>query len=445
MGIVATLWQRIQRGALARVGKNALALLAAQTGARLLNLVLIAQLTRAAGAAGLGRYLLAMTIEGVAVAIADLGMNIWTTREFSREHTAADAEALWGTVLSLKMLAAASGILVLNVVVAPLFFPGQRRLLIAVVSPALLCDAFNGLAAARIKAQQRMELSSGITLSANVVTVLLGVILLRAGYDERGLLIAYWGIGALASAAYLSILSRWRVRPHWVNLPRRWRQVLREAAPFAVTGMVAMLYKRIDLLMLSYWQGDLAAGLYGAAYRLWEALGILPAAFLDALFPELSRLGDGRVGWAQLRSLYQRGRLITWLVTVLLALPALVGAPYLMSALYGQTPESPGATAVFRVLLLALPFTYLYLLNGHALYAVGQQRRVTAIMVVVVAANALANGVAVPRWGYWGAVAVACLSELLLFVLLQVAVRRFVLRPGQHIVSEIHPEGTVIE
>ena len=82
-----------------------------------------------------------------------------------------------------------------------------------------------------------------------------------AGYDEQGLLIAYWGIGALASAVYLSILSGWQVRPRWVNLPHGWRQVLREAVPFAVTGIVAMLYKRIDLLMLAYWQGDLAAGL----------------------------------------------------------------------------------------------------------------------------------------------------------------------------------------
>jgi O-antigen/teichoic acid export membrane protein len=403
----------------------------------LLNLLLVAQLTRAAGVAGLGRYLLAMTVEGVAVAVSDLGLNIFATREFSRDRSPADAQALWGTVLGLKLLAAALGILILNGVVAPLFFPGERQLLIAMVSPALLCDAFNGLAAARIKAQQRMELSSAVNLAAAVVTVLLGVLLLRRGYGEQGPLIAYWAIGGLASVAYLAILRRWRVRPRWAALPHRWRQVLREATPFAVTGIVAMLYRRIDLLMLSYWHGDLAAGLYGGAYRLWEALGILPAAFLDALFPELSRLGSGTEGWARLKALYQRGRLATWLLTALLALPAVLGAPYLIPVLYGRTAGSPVTAAVFRFLSLALPFTYLYLLNGHALYAVGQQRQVTLAMVAAVAVNALANAIAVPRWSYWGAVAVACLSEFLLFLLLQTLVRRFVLR------SEEDPGGRI--
>jgi O-antigen/teichoic acid export membrane protein len=435
VSLVVDLWHRFQRGTPTRVGKNALALLAAQTGARLLSLLLIAQLTRAAGAASLGRYLLAMTVEGVTVAISDLGLNIFTTREFVRDRSAADAQTLWGAVLGLKLLAAALGILLLNGVVAPLFFPGERRLLIALISPALLCDALNGLAVARIKAQQRMELSSAIQLAANVVTVLLGLLLLRTGYDERGLLIAYWGIGTLASLAHLSILRGWQVRPRWAGLPRRWREVLREATPFAITGMVAMLYRRVDLLMLSYWQGDLAAGLYGAAYRLWEALGILPTALLDALFPELSRLGAGRVGWARLRSLYRRARLATGLITALLTLFAMLAAPYLIPVLYGHAAGSAVTVRVFRLLLLALPFTYLYLLNGHALYAVEQQRRVALVMVIAVAANALGNAVAVPRWSYWGAVAVACLSELLLFGLLQAAVRRSILRLAGHVAS----------
>ena len=38
-------------------------------------------------------------------------------------------------------------------------------------------------------------------------------------------------------------------------------------------------------LLLGLWQGEAAAGWYGAAYRLWEAVGLLPASLLDACFP----------------------------------------------------------------------------------------------------------------------------------------------------------------
>ena len=58
--------QRISGRPLGRVSANALALLIAQVGARILNLVLIAQLTRGSGVEDLGRYLLGMTLEAIA-------------------------------------------------------------------------------------------------------------------------------------------------------------------------------------------------------------------------------------------------------------------------------------------------------------------------------------------------------------------------------------------
>jgi O-antigen/teichoic acid export membrane protein len=184
----------------------------------------------------------------------------------------------------------------------------------------------------------------------------------------------------------------------------------------------------MDLLMLAHWQGDLAAGLYGAAYRVWEALGMIPASLLDALFPELSRVGADAANHAHLRALYRRGRRLVWLLIGLVAVPSLALAPRLMTLLYGQSADTSLASTLFRALLLAFPFTYLYLLNGHLLYAVGQQRRVTRAMIAATAANGLLNALAIPRWSYRGAAGVAILSQILLYALLQRIARRTVLR-----------------
>ena len=414
----------LHKHTLARVSKNAAALFVAQTGTRVLNLVLIARLTRTLGVEALGRYLLAMTVQAITLAVADLGLNTLATREFSRTP-ARDEAALWGTILGLKLAAAWCGIVVLNALVGP-FFGGERRVIISLVSLSLVPDAFNATAVALIKGRQRMEISSAINLGTRILYVLVGAILVWREYGIRELVVSYAAVSLLGSLAYGTVLVAWRTYPRWTAIPHMWRSLLRESVPFAVTGMVAMLYTRLDLLIISYWHGDAAAGLYGAAYRLWEALGMVPSSFLDALFPELSR-SRGRVREAGFRDLYRRGRQILLLIAPLLVVLGEIVAPAMVTFLYGRTSQVP--ILVFRVLLLAFPFTCLYLLNGHALYAAGQQRRVMMAMVAVTTINALGNFALVSRWSYWGAVGVMLASELLLYAVLQVAVRQSILRP----------------
>jgi O-antigen/teichoic acid export membrane protein len=420
-------WRWIRSRTPARVSANALALLASQGGARLLNLALIASLTRALGVASLGRYLLAVTVQGVTLAVSDLGLNTLATREFSRERPTREGEALLGTVLALKLVGSLLGALLLNGLVAPLFFGGDRRVLIAFASVALLPEAFSGLAGSLVKAHRRMEVSSAITLGSRALTALSGILLVRKGYDERALLIAGGAASVLGAIAFLCVLRAWDIRPRWGEIRGTWRGILSEAIPFAITGGTAMLYTRLDLLMLSTWRGDLAAGVYGAAYRLWEALGMIPSSLLDALFPELSRLGGEDRARGSLHALYLRGRTVMVVLIVVLTVPCLLAAPLLLPLLYGRTSDSSISTSLFRLLLLAFPFTHLYLLNGHALYAIGHQMRVTWAMVALTAINGLLNALVIPTWSYWGAAGVALLSEILLFALLQRDVRRLIL------------------
>jgi len=417
------------------VGKNTLVLLVAQVGARALNLVLVALVTRSLGAAGLGRYLTAMTVQAIALAVSDLGLNTFTTREFSRrEQEGTTGGGLWRRVLALKLAGALGAVAVLNVLVAPLL--AGRRALVAIVSLSLLPDAFNALATAWIKARQRMEVSAAIALGIRLVYLLAGIVFLRRGYDERVLLGAYAGTSLLGTLAFGLVVSRWsgkgpRERARGLRPYARWRNLLGESMPFAITSAVAMVYTRADLLVLSFFHGDVVAGRYGMAYRLWETMGMIPASFLDALFPVLSNLGDRSVARERLRVLYRRGRRIVSLGAISMSLVALATVTPLIALFFGRTPDAGLAAGVLRLLLLAFPFTYLYLLNGHTLYAIGQQRRVTAAMVGVVVAKLLLDVLFVPRWSIWGAAGVALASEALLFAWLQFLVWRSVLRsPG---------------
>ena len=154
---------------------------------------------------------------------------------------------------------------------------------------------------------------------------------------------------------------------------------------------------------------------------------MIPSSFLDALFPELSRSVSEREGRMRLQRLYRHGRKALWLAVPVLVVPFQIAASFLIPLLYGSAFDTAIPVVVFRVLMIAFPFTYLYLLNGHLLYAIGQQRWVTGVMVLVTAVKALCNALLVPGWSYWGAVTVALSSEILLFALLRFVVQRYAL------------------
>ncbi|MBN1402394.1 MAG: oligosaccharide flippase family protein [Anaerolineae bacterium] len=394
-----------------------------QAGNRLLGLWLAAAFSHALGVEALGQYLLAMSIQAVAGAAADLGLNTLTVRDLARDAPGDWADEFLGSVLVLKVVAALLAMLCINLAVAPLFGAGSQTL-IRLASLMVLSEAITGSAAALMRARQRMGISSSLALGARLTATILAVVLLRTGSGAERALAGVVMAHALGTVAHLVVLAHWRVCLRWGGFGRA-RQLLRDSLPFALTGVVAMLYRRADLMVLSSERGDATAGVYGAAYRLWETFGLIPASLLDAWFPELSRrVGDPGMP-ARLSQLQARTRRILLVLVLVLVGIGLAAANPLVSLLYGDDlAEGWHAVALLRLLLLVLPLTHLYLLDGHLLYALGQQRQVTGAMLGVTAGNIAANLLLIPHWGYWGAASVALLSEIALFAALRLLVAR---------------------
>jgi O-antigen/teichoic acid export membrane protein len=145
---------------------------------------------------------------------------------------------------------------------------------------------------------------------------------------------------------------------------------------------------------------------------------------MDAMFPEMSRLSASGEGMERLRALFRTGGRAMLAGGFLLAIGGALGAGLLVPIVYGTGEDRAPTVLAFRLLVWAIPAMFLVLLSGHALYAVGQQRRVTVAMLVVGVANLAANLIAIPRWGHLGAAGVALASEWLLWAILYGQARR---------------------
>jgi O-antigen/teichoic acid export membrane protein len=186
--------------------------------------------------------------------------------------------------------------------------------------------------------------------------------------------------------------------------------ILRESAPLAVNGGLALLSLRVEFLVLSFLRAGRETGIFLAALRIVEFLYLVPSAIAAGAMPALTRealRGDGPV------------RRRTTALVAFLAVPAAVGlfllAPGLLRLLFGE--EYAEAAVPLRLLAPALVPCFLNGLLTSALIAAGRAHwlpRLTAARVLVAAGLAL---VLVPFLGARGAALGFLASELLLLLL----------------------------
>ncbi len=407
-----------------RVGKNALARFSAQAWAKLFSLAMVALIARYEDAAGLGRYVLILTVVGIVGALSDLGLNTFLTREAARDVGRERQRELLGIVLPLKVGLSVVGYAGLVLVAALAPFPEATRRLIPLGGLALLPDAVTGAIGAIINGRQRMDVTGLLSMAVRFFAVAGAFWALVAGFGVVGVLVWTVGVGLFGTVLHGAVLWRWKLSPHFRWGPAAWRACLNESYPFALTSIIAMAYTRLDLVLLSLWKGEVVAGWYGAAYKLRETVGLLPASLLDAMFPEMSRLSEGREGLQHLCSLFNTSGRAMLAGGIMLAAGGTLGAGELISLVYGRGEHYTPAVPAFRLLVWAIPAMFLYLLGGHTLYALGKQRRVTGAMAIAGLANVALNVAVIPRWGGLGAGGVALLSEWLLLMLLYPQARR---------------------
>jgi O-antigen/teichoic acid export membrane protein len=303
------------------------------------------------------------------------------------------------------------------------FFAAEIRKLLPIGALALLPQAMTGVLASFINGRKRMDVSSAFDMAMRLLTVAGAWPALRAGHGVTGVLASTAGSGLLGVVFHTLALQRWGLLPRVRLVPATWWAHLSAAYPFALTGIIAMAYARLDLVLLSAWQGDVAAGQYGAAYKLWEALGLLPSSLLDAMFPEMARLAGEHEGRSRLRAILRRSGPLLAAVGMLLSAAGVTLAGRLIPLVFGRAETQAPSIAALRILVWAIPAMFLYLLSGHILYALGHQRRVTWAMLVVAVVNVGLNVVVIPRWSVLGVGGVALSTAWLLCGILLAQVR----------------------
>lgn len=194
-------------------------------------------------------------------------------------------------------------------------------------------------------------------------------------------------------------------RPHGLELMRhaqkeyKIRSLLREGVPFVALGLFGTLYQRVDVLLMPMFVSSSEIGQYATAYRMLEALLILPAVIATAAFPVMIKtLHSDFSSYREVAGKSMRfGLVIAGLVVGVL----FVVAEPIIVFVFGE--EFQASANLFQVLLWGLFFQSVNNTLGRSMIAANLEKFFIPLSGIALTSNVLLNLYLLPRMGAMGA------------------------------------------
>lgn len=388
-------------------------LLAAQAGRLALQAGAVLLVARGLGAEGLGAVAVLIGVANIVRPLAGFGTHVLVVQEVARDR------GRMGESLAAAIPAHLAGGILLTVAgalwIAPQLGIDLPPLWVALLLLGeLLLGGLYALLSNTWQAEERFARQAAYLLLLPALRFLgLLALFLAGGLTLPRFVIAQSGAVALAVAAGLLWRAGRSGLPGRVSPARCWRAV-REGLPFAVALAGLGLLPEIDKLLLPRLAGLAAAGEYAAGTKAIN-FAVLPlGSLLGVLLPRFFR--DGAQGGARALALARRAWRLSLLYAILgggaLALAAPLAWPLLGREAYPQVP------AILRAAAPLLLLQAIHMPAGDALAACGGARFRALAQTGAALAAGLAAYLAIPAWGWRGALAAAYAGHALLALLL---------------------------
>lgn len=381
-----------------RVAKNTVALFISRAFAMAFSFAFVVCAARFLGVTGFGKYALAQSYFELFLSMSATGVTIIMIREVAKRPSWARRYLSASVTLVTVLTLVASGILA---ILAGLFgYAPDMRAAIYLACLALLPAATSRVFEAAFVALEKAEYVICGTLLESILRTGLGLIALLKGYGLPALFVVLIVARICMLLLYLALLSRHVSNMHWHFDWAVLKQLIRDWRVFALENWLSNLFGSLDVVVLSFFHGELVVGLYAAAYKILRLGIIVATSYASAVFPYMSRLFE--------ESTEALGRLseVSLKYTLALVLPGVVTIAFLADRiiLLLYTDEYAGSIPILRVLIWVLVLRFLNPFLSHVLFARGEQRK-----SLQVAAISLAVYVAISLWftSRWGGIGAA--------------------------------------
>lgn len=187
------------------------------------------------------------------------------------------------------------------------------------------------------------------------------------------------------------------------------KQLLRDSWPLIFSGLVVMIYMRIDQIMIKEMLGEKEVGIYSAAMRLSEVWYFIPMLITQSLFPAIvtAKKINEALYILRLQRLYT---FLVWMA-IAVALPMTFLSNWVVELLYGVAYSESGPVLMIHIwtgVFVALGVASSSWLTNENLQHIALYRTLSGLVI-----NIILNLVLIPTYGVIGAAIATVTAQLM--------------------------------
>jgi O-antigen/teichoic acid export membrane protein len=251
------------------------------------RIVILMLLARAYGAYEFGLFTLALTFMEITKVVSDLGVDIVSIRRFASEP--AGAHILLESILGLKIVGAVLGISLSLILYAVWYADpaGFQLLFVACASvfTTLIINAFSSYYQTQLSMDKLIRGYLWGTICYFVFSIL--------AIEQRMSVLVLMAMIPLTEGITLVLLTKQYTRIQRITIRFSFRTVqsiIAESIYVGISGIIVVVYLRLDNVMISRLLDIGSVGQYALAYRITEPFSLIFTSFGMSVYASLSSL-----------------------------------------------------------------------------------------------------------------------------------------------------------
>jgi O-antigen/teichoic acid export membrane protein len=398
-----------------------------------LSLISVPFMIRHLGVVEYGQYVAVSAIVFIIGGFTEAGLTNLGIRDYAQLQPAR-REPFLRHLVGLRLVLTTFGVLVATAGTALAGSPRIVVLGVAICGLGLLVQLLQQTYTVPLNVQLRMGWISllGVIRSATLSGLFIALVLLDAGLE------AFFWANVVMGVVLVTVTVA-LIRGTAPLLPafeaESWKRILKETLPYALAAAVGLIYFRIAVVLMSYVSTEHETGIFSAAFRIVEVVGVLPWMLVSAGFPILARAArddEERLAYA-LQRIFE----VAAVLGVFIAMGLAVAAPLAIEVVAG--PDFDASVPVLRIQAAGLLTSFLMVTWTYALLSLKLYRPLLLANAGAATAAVVGTLALSPPLGAEGAALATVLAELVLALLALVGLTRHrpVLRPHVGVLAKV--------
>lgn len=376
-----------------------------------LGIVVVSLMTRYLGTEGYGHFATIIAYLFFFTIIGDLGLYLVTINELGKQEEK-NKPKLFSNIFTMRLVS--SAILILLACGLIWFFPYPLiiKLGTLIYALAVFLMMLDQILVALFQEQMKTKFPAVAEIVGKILILIWVVWSIKA---DKGFLYVMAGfvIGLLIHFLINLMFARKLIRFRLDFDKEIWKKVFKKSWPIASYMIFSMLYFKADTIILSLYHPASMVGIYGAPYRVLEALIVFPAIFMGLVSPHLSK------AWAQkklddFKDMFQKAFDTLSLIVWPMIFGTLVLAKPIINLIAGD--QFNDSIPVLQILIIATGIIFLAHLTTFSVVAVNKQKSMMKYYIFAAVLAIILYFIFIPKYYYYAAGLITILIELFILI-----------------------------